>query len=400
MKRTLALTEAGSFLRLERGALQLERPGQGPQVIDLDSVNELILVGRVDVTGAVVRRCLRVGVPIVLLDGIGRYLGRLVGPTRRHAALRIAQVQAALDPARAVELVRVIVRTKIQNQRSLLLRRQRTVQEPDVARALARMRQLDGELDGAATVDVIRGYEGAAAAAYFGVFGLLLRNPTFSFEGRNRRPPRDPVNAMLSFGYTVLGSLLESEIEAVGLDPAVGFLHLPAYGRPSLMLDLLEELRPVVDRLTLKLVNLGQLTPGDFGPPEVPTEDPGYDDVPDTAGVVWADSPEDLGLEAPAAERPQTVVEPFRVVGEAWVEPGLRPPGPDGPAPKAGAVYLKPGGRKLFLAALFEALRDHVYDPIDDARIPLRLGMRRQVWRFVQALMDPEIPYVGLKIEP
>jgi CRISPR-associated protein Cas1 len=400
VKRTLALTEAGASLHVEKGAIQLERPGQGAQLIDLDTVGEIILVGRVDATGAVVRKCLRAGVPVVLLDGLGRYLGRLVGPTRRHAALRIAQVQAALDPARAIEFVRVIVRSKLQNQRNLLVRRQRTIQEPDVARALARIRQIDRELDGAATIDVLRGLEGAAAAAYFGVFGLLLRNPTFTFEGRNRRPPRDPVNAMLSFGYTVLGSLLESEIEAVGLDPAVGFLHLPHYGRPSLMLDLLEELRPVVDRLTLKMVNLGQLTPGDFGPPEPTTDEVGIDDQLAPSGAVWADSPEDLGLEAPTADRPTLVAAPIRTLGEPWIEPGLRPPAPDGPIAKAGAVYLRPGGRKLFLAALFEALRDHVHDPIDDGRISLRLAMRRQVWRLVQALSDSETSYVGLKIDP
>ncbi|HQU47460.1 MAG TPA: CRISPR-associated endonuclease Cas1, partial [Pirellulales bacterium] len=114
------------------------------------------------------------------------------------------------------------------------------------------------------SLDRLRGLEGQGAALYFSQFGKLLRVPQFDFTHRNRRPPRDPVNACLSFGYAVLGSLVESQAQRCGLDPTLGFLHQAAYGRPSLALDVLEEFRPLVDGLVLRLLNRRQLGPNDF----------------------------------------------------------------------------------------------------------------------------------------
>src|SRR5207253_135761 len=138
-------------------------------------------------------------------------------------------------------------------------------------------------------LDRLRGLEGAAAALYFGQFGKLLRTADLTFAGRTRRPPRDPVNACLSFGYALLGSVLETEVLRCGLEPLIGFLHQPAYGRPSLMLDLLEEFRPLVDALVVRLVNLRQLGPRDFerrgGPDleEILAEEPPDEALPDAA---------------------------------------------------------------------------------------------------------------------
>jgi len=120
-------------------------------------------------------------------------------------------------------------------------------------------------LETADTLDAVRGCEGAAAAAYFRVFGCLLTGGDFSFDGRNRRPPMDPVNAMLSFSYILLANTVEAAVQVVGLDPYLGTLHAPEPGRPSLVCDLQEEFRaPLVDAMVVAAVNRGMLEPGDF----------------------------------------------------------------------------------------------------------------------------------------
>jgi CRISPR-associated protein Cas1 len=152
------------------------------------------------------------------------------------------------------------------------------------------MRSLLGDLETAPDLDTLRGLEGQAAALYFGSLGRCIRNPAFRFERRSRRPPRDPVNAVLSFGYTLLSMRLESLVLRAGLDPLVGFFHAPEHGRPSLALDLVEEFRTVVvDSLMLRLVNRRELAPEDFeGAPRGREDDAeGDEDVDDPGAGVW-----------------------------------------------------------------------------------------------------------------
>jgi CRISPR-associated protein Cas1 len=126
------------------------------------------------------------------------------------------------------------------------------------------------EITGTAeSTDAIMGLEGKSAAVYFGCFGKMIRNPDFSFTGRNRRPPKDPVNVLLSLGYTLLGNAVQTQIDIAGLDPFLGVLHRPEYGRPSLTLDLMEEFRPVlVDSTVLNMINKKIIRPSDFYKPE------------------------------------------------------------------------------------------------------------------------------------
>ena len=175
---------------------------------------------------------------------------------------------------RTTEIFRSIVLGKVANQRAVLMRALRDHGTPreggmaDVAVAADRLARVLRRIEKAADApDVLRGAEGEAAALYFGVFGHLVRSdaPEFRWTGRSRRPPRDPVNALLSFLYTLLVHDCRAACEAVGLDPAVGFLHRDRPGRPSLALDLMEELRPVLaDRLVLSLINRRQVVPRDF----------------------------------------------------------------------------------------------------------------------------------------
>jgi CRISPR-associated protein Cas1 len=157
---------------------------------------------------------------------------------------------------------------KIVNQRQLLINRQRVHPSEKVAEALSSIRALQRRLESPLERDVLMGIEGQAANLYFGTFTELVRNDRFVWKGRNRRPPRDPINACLSYGYTLLCGRTEAAVRQAGLDPYLGVLHEVGRGRSSLSLDLAEEFRPMVDGVVLTLLNRQMLCPEDFGPPD------------------------------------------------------------------------------------------------------------------------------------
>ncbi|PZP11066.1 MAG: subtype I-C CRISPR-associated endonuclease Cas1, partial [Sphingomonas hengshuiensis] len=202
----------------------------------------------------------------------GRFLARVEGPVSGNVLLRRAQYRASDDPTRCAAIVRNLLAGKIHNQRAVLARGWRDHGEKltDVAafqHALKRLKRIPQRILLESDVDLLRGLEGEAAQAYFGVFDQLIRveSPLLRFGGRNRRPPRDAFNALLSFLYTLLTHDCRSALETVGLDPAVGFLHRDRPGRPSLALDMAEEFRPLLgERLALSLINRRQLNERDF----------------------------------------------------------------------------------------------------------------------------------------
>jgi len=212
------------------------------------------------------------GITLTFLDRNGRFQARLEGPTTGNVLLRRAQYRVCNTPE---EVVRSIVIGKIANQRAVLMRSLRDYgDEYDIgdrdaiAGVTDRLAQIIRRVERADdTLDRLRGSEGEAANLYFSVFDHLIRSPdaVMRWTGRSRRPPLDPVNALLSFLYTLLTHDCRSALESVGLDPAAGFLHRDRPGRPSLALDLMEELRPVLaDRLALSLINRRQVRAGDF----------------------------------------------------------------------------------------------------------------------------------------
>jgi CRISPR-associated protein Cas1 len=216
-------------------------------------------------------RCAEDGRAVTLLDRNGRFKARVVGPTGGNVLLRRAQHAALSDPPRTLAVARHIVAGKLQNERQVLLRGAREALGPDDGAALGSgaraIAQGIAATEWAGDLDTLRGVEGTAAREYFAVFDRLVRDDraTFRMAGRNRRPPLDPINALLSFCYTLLTTDCVAALEGCGLDPQVGFLHALRPGRPALGLDLMEELRaPVADRLALTLINRKQLTAGDF----------------------------------------------------------------------------------------------------------------------------------------
>lgn len=201
----------------------------------------------------------------------GRLLARAVGPTTGNVLLRRAQYRAYDEPATAQAIVYPIVLAKLLNCRRVLQRAlvmdAYASRHAQLAAAEAKLRQIIEQIHPNHAVEELRGFEGEAATHYFeSMNALVLENPsTFFMRQRNRRPPRDPLNALLSFLYALLAHDYASALDGVGLDPAVGFLHRIRPGRPSLALDLMEELRPVLaDRLALTLINRRQVLPEGF----------------------------------------------------------------------------------------------------------------------------------------
>jgi len=251
---TLYVIDQGASLHREGNRIVVKK---GPRVVQWAhsfEVEQVVLFGNISVTPHALGHFLREGIDVVLLSMTGRYKGRLVGPETRNVVLRKIQFQKYDDELFRLKFVRSVVAAKISNMRSLLMRsaRRRNI---DLSSVVGKLRILKDDTALATSVDSLRGIEGTATSAYFSAYRELL-SPKFRFEKRTRRPPRDPANALLSFGYTLLGNSIQSAVNLVGLDPYLGFFHVVDYGRPSLALDLMEEFRPViVDALILNVVN-------------------------------------------------------------------------------------------------------------------------------------------------
>lgn len=270
----LYITTQGAKLRYAQRRLIVEKDDCQIAALPAVHVDQVLIFGNVSVTTPALSYLLESETDTVFLTTEGRYKGRLVGPAGGNIQLRLQQYRRYHDPSWALETARAILIGKLANTRVLLRRYARRISEgaePAVersamlTRAADRLDELIAQAEHRRTINSLSGVEGCGAAVYFGVFRLLITAPGWTFEGRNRRPPRDPVNALLSFGYTILTHNIESAVRAVGLDPYLGFLHQPAYNRPSLALDLVEEFRCiVVDSVVLRCINNGIILPDMF----------------------------------------------------------------------------------------------------------------------------------------
>lgn len=262
----LYVTRPGAEVRKKGGRLQVEWQGQVLTALPLRSVERLVCLGPVQLTAAASRLLLQAGVPVVLCSTRGRYYGTLAGGSE-DVELLLLQLARYQDPAFRVSMARALVGAKIRHQQRLLRRQARNHPNPVLTWAADQLGHSLRGLTERASVAEVMGVEGRASALYFSVFGHCVRQEGLTFNGRTRRPPKDPVNALLSLGYMlVLGEVLGA-ILAQGLQAGIGFLHEVSRRRPALALDLLELARqPIVDRLTLSLFNRGVLTSGDFSP--------------------------------------------------------------------------------------------------------------------------------------
>jgi len=259
----LYVTEIGAQVRREGERLAVWKGKKKLHTSSAYDLHQMVLFGNIGITPAAMHTALMQGIDLVLLSTTGSYRGRLVGPQGRNVILRQMQYRRYEDETFRLGAAQGFVSGKIRNMRTLIMRLARR-RNRDIAHTAQRLRALLKQIDRIDNADALRGIEGAATATYFGALSQFLPS-AFPFVKRTRRPPKDPVNAMLSFGYTLLSSDMESAILRVGLDPYIGYLHLVDYGRPSLALDIMEEFRPViVDAMVLDLLNHGQIKKEDF----------------------------------------------------------------------------------------------------------------------------------------
>ena len=268
---TLYVQTERAYLHLDHDTVRVEVERETRLRAPLMQLSAIVCFGDILVSPALVHRCAEDGRSLVWLDRHGRFKARTEGPTSGNVLLRRAQHLALSDEPRRLNISRACTAGKVRNARSLLLRGARETTDLGERALLAegaeRLREILLRLPARDDLDMLRGDEGEAARVYFDCFGLLVRTDreAFDFVLRTRRPPRDRINALLSFLYTLLRGDCVAALEGVGLDPQIGFFHALRPGRPALALDLMEELRPAIaDRLALSLVNRGQLQRDDF----------------------------------------------------------------------------------------------------------------------------------------
>ncbi|PNU21018.1 subtype I-C CRISPR-associated endonuclease Cas1 [Geothermobacter hydrogeniphilus] len=266
MLNTLYVTTQGAYLNKEGETVAVNIERETRLRLPIHTLSSIVCFGQVTCSPFLLGHCGEHGVAVSFLTSYGKYLASVQGPTSGNVLLRRTQYRQADEPAASAGLARMFVLGKVNNCRTVLGRALRDHGDKFDRSALelahAQFGRTSQKLLKVDNLDEVRGIEGQAASSYFGHFNQLIvnRKTDFHFSGRSRRPPRDRVNCLLSFLYTLLYHDTRSALETVGLDPAVGYLHRDRPGRLSLALDLMEEFRPVLaDRLALSLINLGQV---------------------------------------------------------------------------------------------------------------------------------------------
>lgn len=276
LMNTLYLTTPGTYVKRVGESVEIHIDNEKKMEVPFLHLNGIVCFGNILISPGIIQRFSEENRPIVWHDSHGRFKARLIGPTNGNVLLRKSQINAVDDDERKFAIARNIVAGKIKNAREVVQRgvRDDAHQESQneckiISKKLAyAIKKISPDYPSTKNdMEFLRGIEGNAARDYFSVFGKLIHTNAdfFQFTKRTRRPPKDPVNALLSFLYTILLNDCVSALEGIGLDPQFGFLHEIRPGRPSLGLDLMEELRPIfVDRMVLTLINRKQIVPKDF----------------------------------------------------------------------------------------------------------------------------------------
>ena len=249
--------------------LEVSIDGERAATARLIEVSQLVVMGNAYITTPTLHELMRREIPITWHSYGGWFLGHSVGMGHKNVELRMAQYKGSFDTQVCHYLARGLVRAKILNSRTLMRRNWRREDKP--TELMRRLRQFADKASRADDLNELLGYEGTAASEYFRHFGDMIRRDDetsefqFDFNGRNRRPPTDPINAMLSFAYAMLSRTWSVTLSGVGFDPYRGFYHQPRYGRPALALDMMEPFRPLLaDSAVLTAVNNGEVRPSDF----------------------------------------------------------------------------------------------------------------------------------------
>jgi CRISPR-associated protein Cas1 len=265
----LYVCEQGAVLRKSGERVIVQKKGAVLGDIPCLTLDTVLLFGNIQVTTQALRKMLGHGIEVALFSRSGKLHGQLTPPKAKNIVLRLRQYETMQDRTAALAMARTVVCGKVRNAAAVLRRYHKNHPEAIPLAEIHAVEEALSSAEQASSLPELLGIEGNAAARYFRSFAAMVP-PEAKFTGRNRRPPRDPMNALLSFGYVLVGNELQSLLDGMGFDPYIGFYHQIDYGRPSLALDLLEEFRaPLIDRFSAALFNLGVLKAEDFiGTPE------------------------------------------------------------------------------------------------------------------------------------
>ncbi len=267
IKNTLYILTPETYLSLQNENILVKVGGEEKVRVPAISIDSIYCFGNTTVSTPLIGFCGQHGIALCFFSDYGKFYGRIQGPVQGNVYLRRLQYAAMEDPIQQFRLAQNIVLGKLASEKTFLqrLRREHPQGAGQIDTAISRITEAAGQILEGCSLESLRGLEGVAASAYFSAMPGALKSDTMVFSGRNRRPPEDPVNALLSFLYTLLKNDVQSALEGVGLDPAVGYLHSLRPGRPALALDLMEELRaPLCDRMAIALINRGQITEKSF----------------------------------------------------------------------------------------------------------------------------------------
>lgn len=263
---TLFITEQKSIIRKTGDRLVVAKDDAVLLEIPCLKIDTILIYGNVQITTQALVKMLDHGIEVALLSRSGRLRGQVTPVKAKNIVLRMRQYEMSQSESFCLSFARAVVAAKIASSAAVLWRFQKNHPEALTDADVNEVERAAESLEAMSTLDSLRGLEGTAAARYFRCLGRMAP-PDIGFENRNRRPPRDPLNALLSFGYVLVGNEIQALLDAMGFDPYLGFFHQIDYGRPSLALDLLEEFRaPLVDRFSLRLLNLGTLSHASFTP--------------------------------------------------------------------------------------------------------------------------------------
>lgn len=267
-ERTVFIDESWGSVGKSGGRMVIRKGRDTVGEVPLETFDQLFLVGKINLSGALLSDLFKRDIYTAFFTSFGRFEGALTPEKSKHSALRIQQVKSSISENRRLGISRGIVHSKLINMRVLLRRALARNHSETLAQSVARIAALRKQIDACQTLDQLLGIEGAGSRAYFDGFKTLFRDQ-WGFSSRTRRPPRDPVNAALSFGYSILTGQVTGLINAVGMDPYIGFLHRVHYGNPCLALDLVEAFRPIViDSVVLRLFHQKMLKETCFTKPE------------------------------------------------------------------------------------------------------------------------------------
>lgn len=302
---TMFVTTDGAYLAKDGAAVVVKVAEEQTLRVPLHNLGGIVCFGRVSASPFLLGACAEAGVAVSFLTEHGRFLAKVQGFTPGNVLLRREQYRRADAPEAATAIARSVVSAKLANSRTVLLRAIRdypdTQGREELVTTAAVLARCARQAQAAGSLDSLRGMEGDAADAYFGVFDRLLttQREAFAFTSRSRRPPLNPINSLLSFLYAMMGHDARAALEAAGLDPAVGFLHRDRPGRPGLALDLIEEFRAfLADRLAVSLVNRRQVTGDGFRTAE-------------SGGVFMDDATRKTVIAAYQRRKQETIMHPF-----------------------------------------------------------------------------------------